>query len=126
MTLTILIAASSILLYDGLWPRSLEDWLLLGIPAAIFGYIACDSLVMWCTHRKWEIPQYWYGTVIQTYTIRSKGRKTRNYHIRAMVNGKEMDGVCYLETYRRAKKGERVVLFTFRKDVVYCVHPDQN
>lgn len=84
------------------------------------------QFVLWKRSKQWNITNYWYGTVVDTYLIRRTKRRSRSYRIVADVEGKTMEGVCLLRTYNRAKIGDRVLLFTLEGDKVFCVHPDES
>lgn len=74
-----------------------------------------------------KVDEYWYGTITDSYIRRSgssRNRKRRHYIV-ADVDGKEMDARCMIQTYRKAEKGQQIVVFKVKGEKrLYCVHPE--
>lgn len=86
---------------------------------------SCYQFVLWVRSFKWNIGNYWFGRIIALHCIYSAKKKIRGYRIIADVNGKTMEGACLVDTYNRAKIGDKILLFTLKGDKVFCVHPDE-
>ena len=103
----------------------IKELVPLVIMFAFFLFFACYQFVLWYRSLHWNISQYWFGTVKDTYCIRNKKRKIRSYRIIADVNGKTMEGICLLSTYNQTNTGDQILLFTLDGDKVFCVHPNK-
>ena len=104
---------------------SIKEVIPLVVMFLFFLFFSCYQFVLWSRSLRWDIHNYWFGKIVDTYYVRNKKRKITSYRIIADINGKTMDGVCLRATYNRAKIGDRVLLFTLDGDKVFCVHPEE-
>ena len=116
---------STVLFTAGLQDGNLKDMLFLFVFLLFFLLFAIYQFVLWGKSLKWDITEYWFGTVTDMYRYRKTRKSKKTHRIVADVNGKTMEGVCLPTTYNRARIGDRVILFTLDGDKVFCVHPDR-
>lgn len=102
----------------------ISEILFLVLFGGVFVLVGADQLTKWKRSKEVTIAEGWYGTVIDMRMERNRRKKTRHYYITADVNGKIMDGICLVQTYNRAQKGQSILLFTLSGNKVFCVHPD--
>ena len=105
--------------------KNVKGILFLSCFFLFFALYSCYQFVLWIRSFKWNIGSYWFGTIVDMHCIHSAKKKIRSYRIAADVNGKMMEGVCLVDTYNRAKIGDRILLFTLKGDKVFCIHPDE-
>lgn len=105
--------------------KNVKEVLFLACFFLFVAFYSCYQFVLWIRSLKWNIGNYWFGTIVDMHCIHSAKKKIRSYRITADVNGKMMEGVCRVDTYNRAKIGDRILLFTLKGDKVFCVHPNE-
>lgn len=76
-------------------------------------WLACNTLI---------IDNYHIGTVVSMRRNLKPNKKVKNYRITANVNGKELEGLCLLQTYGQVQPGDQVLVFCIG-DMIYCVQP---
>ena len=73
--------------------------------------------------------QIWYewGIVKEKTRYNSQDAVRRydkkRYYIKAQTSERVVEGECEFETYKKAKSGEKVLLFEIGTRMVYAVHP---
>lgn len=123
---TILIWGTVILISTGLIFAGVENFELKEILFAIillllFGGVGAIQAKKWIKSKNQKIDACWFGTVTDMYRNLRQNKKVKNYRIVADVEGKTLEGMCLLETYKRVKVGDRVLLFTVGTETIYCI-----
>lgn len=123
---SILILGTVILIFTGLIFAGMENFKLKEIIFAIlfllfFVGVGVSQAKKWIMSKNLKIDEYWYGTVTDMYRNLRQNKKVKNYRIVADVGEKTLEGICLLETYKRVKIGDRVVLFTVGTETIYCI-----
>lgn len=90
---------------------------------ALFAFVGIRMFKAYLQFDQKQIDQYWMGSIVSMRVQAKSGRKNRVYYIKALVDEKEMEGKCSMETYRKAKLGDSVILFTMKSEgmYIYCV-----
>lgn len=103
---------------------ALTDWMLIAPIALMLVFFGVYQLWQWLRTYSLKIEDCWMGTVTDMYRVVKRRRNARSYRIIADIGGKELEGYCLLRTYRKAEKGDKVLLFTIGGDTIFCVHPE--
>ena len=92
-----------------------------------FGAVAIYLLIQWRKSTQWEMKWYEWGIVKEKTRYNSQDAVRRydkkRYYIKAQTSERVVEGECEFETYKKAKSGEKVLLFEIGTRMVYAVHP---
>lgn len=100
---------------------------MLAIMFIVFAIMLFSILRAVIRNMRIKVDEYWCGTITDFYIKRSgsSSNRKRRHYIVADINGKEMDARCMLETYRKAEKGQQIIVFRVKGEKrLQCVHPE--
>lgn len=110
------------LVFSGIQNLKIIETIFIIIFCLIFLVVGIDQMKKWIKSKSLKINEYWFGTATAMYRNLRHNKKVKNYRIVADVEGKVMEGICLLDTYKRIKIGDRVLLFTIGNETIYCIH----
>ena len=100
---------------------------LFGLFVAFFTYCGIREIIRPYNFNEGE---YWFGTItnremeVEYYRSRGETKDRKKYWIEADVDGQNMVGECYPETYFKAKIGDKILLFINSDQQIFAVHPE--
>lgn len=127
MILLLEILVGTVCFYGQTETVELKDQIFGITGLGIFGVIAIYFLIQWRKSAQWEMEWYEWGIVKEKARYSSQDAVKRydrkRYYITAQISGRTIEGECEFETYKKAKSGEKVLLFEIGTRMVYAVHP---
>lgn len=105
----------------------LKDQIFGIVGLGVFGAIAIYLLKQWRKSAQWKMEWYEWGIAKEKARYSSQDAVKRydrkRYYITAQISGRTIEGECEFETYKKAKSGEKVLVFEIGTKMIYAVHP---